>query len=251
MREPEAERRRVGLERRVGPVALILHLELVALEREVHGQPRRQVDGKLVEGPRGRKVDAVHQRLRHDRVREDALGRPGLAGGSIATAPEQLGEMQHAEADAAVAERAGRGAVHLVAERAVRAALDAAPPLEVERVGHVASRERDRERVVVPIDAQARRCAAGWCPSARRGRRRRAGAERESRPSRRARDRCPWRSRRERSRPQRDRRRWSVRVGAAQEFQADGAFGARRRIARHRAGAASCDRIQRSSTTSR
>ena len=152
--EPEAERRGIRLERRVGPVALILHLELVALE----GERRRHVRGELhvqaVPGAREREIDPADQTLREDRPRKLPRGAPARGRRPIATADVGIRRMKDAETDPAVAKGPAGDARHRVGQRSVHAPLDSPAPLELDLPGRAERTERDQEGVLAPLDAE-------------------------------------------------------------------------------------------------
>lgn len=141
VRDPE--RGAVGLERGVGPVPLVLHLEQVALEPDVG-----------LDAARGRPADPAHLLewlVRRDPHGKRADGRP-VRSVDGHRQPGHLERVEEAEADP-VAEEAGLGCpVHRVRDRAVRPAADPPVPAEREVPFAMARRERDLEGVAVILD---------------------------------------------------------------------------------------------------
>src|SRR5207253_316383 len=117
-REAECERRRVRLERRVGPVALILHLELVAFELEADRAAAAEVDLELRERREERCRQAVDDLLRANQRRQ-ATVRPLAARTRAIRPPRHLGGMEDAPADAVVIEVDVRLALERAREGAV------------------------------------------------------------------------------------------------------------------------------------
>ena len=85
-RPAEGDRRRVRLEVRVGPVAVILRLPQVALELEQQPPACRELDLESVVGGEERAVGAVHERLHADLVGERPFELPVLGPGAKAGA---------------------------------------------------------------------------------------------------------------------------------------------------------------------
>ena len=148
----EGERRRVGLERAVRPVALVLHLEEVALEGEAHGRVIVEVDLELFEGREERVDRAVPDLLGADEERQLTLDRPAGRPGPV-RAPRAVGRMQHAEADPAVEEVGFGDPVQLCRNGSFRS-LDRALPAEVDLIGSVPRLEADREPIARRLDLQ-------------------------------------------------------------------------------------------------
>ena len=271
MGETPAERRGVGLERGVGPVALILQLEVVPLERKARRDTRREVDREFAERPGGGNVHAVHERLRDDLPREDPFGHAGLADRSIAAPFVERREMEHAEADPAVAEGPPGRALHLVGDHAVGVALDAAAPGEIEILRLVPGLEGHGERVFAPVHAHLGRLGRNRVPRLVAD-----GDVDEPRDGRiAARHVCEVDAAKDtadRTRPQSNGRRWCGSPGAAEEVRTARDLRRRGRLGRHgearlllvheavgtappawpaAVSSAACDRIQRSRTTSR
>ena len=146
-RERQGERRAVGLERVVGPVALVLGLEGLAL----HAQLGLDTGRHLVRD----RAQAEERLVRRDEPREDAC--PPLAVDGLdraGTAGARGRRMQHAEADPVAEERRAGAAVERVDDAAVGAALDPALPVEGDRPATVTRDEMDAERLGIGLDRQ-------------------------------------------------------------------------------------------------
>ncbi len=128
------QRRRVGLERRVRPVALVLQLEELSFERELRdhllGEAHRQV------GERGdhREERVPVSELGRDRSRERPADRPVLGRRLVACPDVGPPRMEHAEPDPAVVEVAIGSAVDRERQLAVPGRLDRPVPREPDRV---------------------------------------------------------------------------------------------------------------------
>ena len=147
---------------------MILCLELVAFELEADRPPAAEVDLELRERGEQWRRQAVHDRLRPDRRRQDAA-RP-FAARTCAVGPAgDLGGVEDAPADAVVVEgdvrlaveRAGERAVGGSGDLAVRGEVDPERGIDVVRVvperksavgfDELDVRERRRDRAPVPV----------------------------------------------------------------------------------------------------
>ena len=139
--KPSASGVRVGLEVAVDPVAVVLELQQVALQRDDRLHAIDHLDG--------------HLRVRREHAREravlDALGVDVAAAARRAAHPrsvcarygrptDAVERVVDVEADLAVLEHAPADAVHLVADDAVGRARDGARPVERDRLVAMATR---------------------------------------------------------------------------------------------------------------
>jgi hypothetical protein len=150
---PELERGRVRLERRVGPVALVLGLEEIALELETRDEPVGDLDLELVERREDRLREPALPELRPDRVRElpgnHAFGRAGAV-----AAAGVLSRVEDAEADPVVEKLALGRSPQRVVDRAVGAACELPVPAEVDLLLPVPRLEGQAERVARVLDLE-------------------------------------------------------------------------------------------------
>ncbi len=162
----QGDRRRVRLEVRIGPVAVVLRLPQIALELEQEPPARRELDLEPVVGGEERAVGAVHERLHADLVGEGpvelAVRGPGAKAGALRLAPRVM----DADPDPVVRENFLGSPVEDDLDAAVLVAGDPPVPAEVDlptcmagveldaeaRVGLLHLEARDGSRHGVPVD---------------------------------------------------------------------------------------------------
>ena len=146
-RKRQGQRTAVGLERGVGPVPLVLHLEGVSRKPHRHPEIRRGLGG---DGP-----DVAERLPRRDERRERAALHRAIDVFDAARPARHAGErMEHAEADPVALEGLGRRAGEVVRDPALRITSEAALPGEVDAGGPAVGGERDREAVGGDVDGQ-------------------------------------------------------------------------------------------------
>ena len=149
VREAQRQRRAVGLERRVGPVALILGLEQVAVEGQRDLTAARQRDLQPADRVEQWDVDAVLEPLRRDEPWELAGDGPLRRLAPVARAAQLAPRMQHAESDPVVEHGPSAPAIHGEGDGPAHVAGDRALPGEVRVVTGVTDREAHGEPVTV------------------------------------------------------------------------------------------------------
>ncbi len=143
----EVQRRPVGLEGGVGPVALVLGLERLSL----HPDLDLDAGGDLVED----RAHVPERLVGRDESREGLLEPVAVRRLDDARpARALLGRVQHAEADAVAAERRARGPGHAEGDAAVLPALDEAHPVEAHAAPAVQGTEADPEGLGLGLDLE-------------------------------------------------------------------------------------------------
>ena len=155
MRPAEGDRRRVGLERGIRPVPLILHLEQVAFELEAGPQPALELDLQPVVRGEERPELSILDALRADPLRQRA-GQLPVRRPRAVRAAGVLARVENAEADPVVLEVRLRDALEPAVERAVGSADELAAPVEAKLARFVKRVERDTEGVGTRFDLQPR-----------------------------------------------------------------------------------------------
>ena len=155
-REGQAQRRAVGLERGVGPVALVLHLEGVAFHQDFGLHAGHHAVGE--------RPDVEEGLMGGDALRKSAVGHAAIDVRHRAWGARQGHRVQDAEADPVALEAGARFAVEGEDDRAVGGAGDAALPEEVDvglAVGDVVA---DREGVGPGFDLDVGKLGADGAP---------------------------------------------------------------------------------------
>ena len=148
-RKAQRQRRGVRLEVGVGPVAMVLQLEQVAVEPHHRLGALDDADGELRIRLEHARERAVNDALRVDGLRQHALERAAGGGRTVAPSDRAGQGVMDVEADLAVLEDALAAAVHGVADGAIGRALDDPEPLEPDVLVTMAGREGDPEPVAV------------------------------------------------------------------------------------------------------
>ena len=148
MRYSAGEWRRVRFEGGIRPVALILHLEVVPVEREGQVTVGWEVDLQLPERLEQGLCDTVL-----DDLRANPEGERALAARCAITRPGgHRGRVQHADADAVVGERRVRLRLHAVPDRPGRQALDRDRPVDRDRAASCRACEIRTEAISTAIE---------------------------------------------------------------------------------------------------
>ncbi len=152
VRETERDRRRVRLEVRVGPVAVILGLPQIAFELEEQRSAAVEQDVEPVVGREQRIDDTVDDRLRPDQGRELPFDRP-LRRSRPIRAPGRLAPgVMDTQADSVVLQIALRAPLERGGHLPSGVAADRPVPREVDVVTRVPHVKADVERVIAGVD---------------------------------------------------------------------------------------------------
>ena len=154
-RIPEVSRRAVRLEGAISPVPLILHLEEVAVERELEVSVRLLLDRETVE-----RFEQTTEYLTVEVLNADTLGERSLddAAGCSGSIPltSARRRMEHTEADPTIKEALLGNAVQQVRDHTRWISRDQALQNDAERGRSIRGREGNPEAGLVRVDREIR-----------------------------------------------------------------------------------------------